>query len=91
MVARPFGTGLEADAAVIGLVADQQHQAMALALASFSARSSSARPTPRLRNGGSTVSGPSSNALVSPTQIGNCRTEPTSSVPIRAVNDRSSR
>ena len=27
----------------------------------------------------------------SPMQIGNCRTEPTSNVPIRAVNERSSR
>ena len=31
------------------------------------------------------------SALVSPMQIGSCRTEPTSSVPMRAVNDRSSR
>jgi len=49
------------------------------------------RPTPRLRNGGSTVNGPSIRAGVSPMQIGNWRTEPTSNVPIRAVNDRSSR
>ena len=33
------------------------------------------------------VSGPSSNAGVSPTRIGDSRTEPTSSVPIRAVNE----
>ena len=38
-----------------------------------------------------TVSGPSIRAGVSPMQIGNCRTEPTSNVPIRAVNERSSR
>ena len=42
------------------------------------------------RNGGSTVSGPSSSAGVSPMQIGVSRTEPTSSVPMRAVNDSSS-
>ncbi len=42
---------------------------------------------PRSRNGGSTVSGPSSSAGVSPMQIGVSRTEPTSSVPMRAVND----
>ena len=41
-------------------------------------------PTPRLRNGGSTVSGPSIRAGVSPMQIGSWRTEPTSNVPIRA-------
>ena len=35
--------------------------------------------------------GPSISAGVSPMQIGSCLTEPTSSVPIRAVNDRSSR
>ena len=46
---------------------------------------------PRSRNGGSTVSGPSSSAGVSPMQIGVSRTEPTSSVPMRAVNDSSSR
>ncbi len=51
------------------------------------ARSSNARPTPRSRNGGSTVSGPSISAGVSPMHTGHCRTEPTSRVPIRAVND----
>ena len=59
------------------------------ALASFSARSISALPTPH-RNG-STVSGPNSSAGVSPIQIGVKRTEPTSSEPMRAVNDSSSR
>ncbi len=38
-----------------------------------------------------TVNGPSIRAGVSPMQTGNWRTEPTISVPIRAVNDRSSR
>jgi hypothetical protein len=42
---------------------------------------------PRSRNGGSTVSGPSSSAGVSPMRTGVSRTEPTSSVPMRAVND----
>ena len=37
------------------------------------------------------VSGPISSAGVSPTHIGNCRTDPTKSVPMRAVNDNSSR
>ena len=46
---------------------------------------------PRSRNGGSTVSGPSSSAGVSPMQIGVSRSEPTSSVPMRAVNDSASR
>jgi hypothetical protein len=48
-------------------------------------------PTPRSRNAGSTVSGPSSSALVSPMRTGDSRTEPTSSVPMRAVNDTSRR
>ena len=58
-----------------------------MALASFSARLTSAVPMPRERNGGSTVSGPSSKAGTSPMQMGVSRTEPTSSVPMRAVND----
>ena len=36
------------------------------------------------------MSGPSSSAGVSPMQIGVSRTEPTSSVPMRAVNDSAS-
>ena len=64
MVTRPFGIGLEAGLAVVRLVAHQHHQPMALAAcASSSARSISAWPMPRSRNGGSTVSGPSSSAL----------------------------
>src|SRR5258705_344493 len=35
---------------------------------------------PRSRNGGSTVSGPSSSALLPPTRMGGRRTEPTSSM-----------
>ena len=46
---------------------------------------------PRSRNGGSTVSGPSSNAAALPMRTGESRTEPTSSVPMRAVNESSSR
>ncbi len=81
--------GLKAGLAVVGLVADQNHQAMALAFAASSARAINAWPMPRSRNGGSTVRGPSSSARASPIRIGESRTEPTSSVPTRAVNESS--
>jgi hypothetical protein len=48
-------------------------------------------PTPRERNGGSTVSGPSSSAAALPAWTGVSRNDPISSVPMRAVKDSSSK
>jgi hypothetical protein len=81
----------EACAAVIGLITDQQHKAMALRRrilqGTLKQRTADAAIAERRLDG----QRPSNSAGVLPTQTGNCRTEPTISVPIRAVNDRSSR
>ena len=92
MIDAPRRDALEAALAVIRLVADQDDQPMALggrilerardqrladaALAKRPARPSAAR---------------AAAPWLSPMRIGDSRTEPTSSVPIRAVNDRSRR
>jgi hypothetical protein len=77
--------------AAVGLITDQQHKTMAfrrrILQGTLKQRTADAaiaeRRLDRQRS--------QQRAGVLPTQTGNCRTEPTISVPIRAVNDRSSR
>ena len=88
----PLGIALEAGLAVIRLVADQHHQPVALGLAPRRAR---ARSAPGRCRGRGTAARPSADRAAAPwprrSAIGDSRTEPTSSVPMRAVNDSSSR
>ena len=77
----------EAEAAVIGRVADQQHGGVAGLGAARIARRIRAAPMPRRRQAGCTASGPSSNAGRPPADTGHSRTVPITRRSASATND----
>ena len=80
--------GREAEAAVVGRVADQQHGAVAAPGRGPQRMAHQAEPMPRRRCAGSTASGPSSSAERSgPAETSHSRTVPTTRPSSTATND----
>jgi len=84
----PGGTGKKTHFAVIGHVADEQHQPVPCCPRGAERFHHQRFADSAGADGGSTVTGPSSSAGCSPQKIGVTRLAPTSKVPTRATKER---